>query len=236
VTAHPAVWLHLLAAEIAVSAKFLATLDVQLRDHARQLIGVDEIAKGDYALVPPDDGFAVQFRSHGAAVVGAIDGYLVDPSAFGHPVSIGWQARGAAGGQAVRPDEDRDDIEAFWIEFPVAALTAGTRVDTTAIAGAITAPFPIAWDVHRWDSVWLAIHAVRALTTGDVDALNLTLANAIDDYVAKPVIASDATTIEWYLDLGGAGADSLSAAIDRLGALPIASAIDRCTVGRRRAT
>jgi hypothetical protein len=124
VTAHPAVWLHLLTVEIQVSAKFLAMLDAQLREHARQLIGVDEIANGDYSLVPPDEGFAVQFRSHEGAVVGVIDGYLVDPTAFGHPVSIGWRARGAAASQPVRADEDRDDIDAFWIEFPVAELTA----------------------------------------------------------------------------------------------------------------
>jgi hypothetical protein len=183
--------------------------------------------------MPPDEGFTVELRRNGAAIVGVIEGYLVDPTAFGHPVAFAWRSREAD--RPVLPDEDRDDVECFWIEFPVAALSAGTRIDTAALAAAITAPFPIEWDVHRWETVWLAIHADHVLTSAEQDAVDQALRNAIDEYVAKPTIAADATAIEWYVDLGGAGADVVIAAINRLGTLPIASAITRCTVGRRRA-
>jgi hypothetical protein len=115
------------------------------------LTGAD-IASGDYTLPPPDQGFAVQFRTTGGSGGGVTEGVLVDPSAFGHPVALGWRATGATD-QPIQPDQDRGDLEFFWLQFPIAELAAGTRVDTSAAAAAVTALFPVEWTVHQWSSV-----------------------------------------------------------------------------------
>jgi hypothetical protein len=96
---------------------------------------------GGYMLAPPDDGFVVQFLSSGSDMVGVIQGFLVDPAAFGHPVTLGWRATGAPG-QPIHPDEDRDDLEFFWTEFPVAELSVNRRLDTSAAAAPRARRFP----------------------------------------------------------------------------------------------
>jgi len=239
-------WLQLLAAELTVAPGFLAALDVQLRQHAEQLIGVDDIANGDYALVPPDRGFAVDFRRGDEGVVGTIEGFLVDPTGFGHPVVFGWRGRGAADqDQPIPLDQERDDFECFWIAFPIEELLRGTRVDTSAAAAAIAARFPVDWDVHRWDDVWLAIHAQRAFTPDEQVALEAAVGRVVGEwnareehpihYVARSEAAPDRTSIRWYIDLGAAGERAVIALINALDSVTAtADAIARCTVGRRR--
>lgn len=239
---HPASWLEVLAAEIAMAPGFLATLDQQLRSHARSLIGVDDIVNGGYTLLPPDQGFTVQFRTAGGGVVGVIEGMLVDPSAFAHQVALGWRARGAT--EAIPPDQERDDLEFFWIEFPIAELSAGTHVDTSAAAAAVTTRFPVEWDVHQWESLRLVLNAHHAFTVDELDALNAAVQRAVDDwnarepnvidYLGEPQSSPDRAKVRWYLDLNVAGADAVVAVINALDAPSAASAIARCFVGRWR--
>ena len=238
----PARWFDMLAAEIRMAPGFAAALETQLRDHARTLAGVD-IASGDYSLLPPDHGFTVTFRTTGDVVVGVIEGVLVDPSAFGHPVVLSWRATGAAG-ERIQPDQARSDLEFFWLQFPIAELSAGTRVDTAAIASQVTAPFPVDWDVHHWSSVWLALHAQRAFTADEVAALIAVVQRAVRDwnaresakisYLAEPEIAPDRTALRCYLDLGASGAAAVVAVLQALGAAPAAATIARVVVGRQR--
>jgi hypothetical protein len=239
----PTSWLHVLATEIEMAPGFLAALDQQLRSHARSLVGADDIANGGYTLLPPDDGFSVQFRSTDTGVVGVIEGELVDPSAFAHPVTLGWRARGAPGLPS-HPNQERDDLEFFWMAFPIGALSAGTRADTAAAAATVTAPFPVDWDVHNWEGgVWLGLHTHRPFDVAELDALNLAVQRAVRDwnahdpngidYIARPEIAPDHVSIRWYLDVGVAGADVLVDVINALGVVPAASAVVRCSVGRR---
>lgn len=220
---------------------FRAALDQQLRREAQRLAGVD-LASGDFTLLPPDGGFAVRFLTTGGVVVGAIEGMLVDPSAFGHPVALCWRATGAAD-QPIQPDQERDDLEFVWLQFPIAELSAGTRIDTRAVAAAVTAAFPVEWDVHHWASASLLLHAHRAFTVEDEAALVAAVQRAVADwnareprkihYLAEPEIAADRATLRFYVDLGSAGPEAVVAVLDALGAAPAARAIARCTVGRQ---
>ena len=241
-TMAPPRWLHVLAAEIAMAPGFVAALDEQLRRQAQRLAGVD-LASGDFTLLPPDGGFAVQFHTTAGVVVGAIDGVLVDPSAFGHPVALGWRATGATD-QAIRPDQERDDLEFVWLQFPIAELSGGTTVDTRAAAAAVTAGFPVEWDVHHWASVSLQLQAHRSFTVDEQAALVAVVQRAVGDwnarealkihYLAEPELAADRTALRFYIDLGSAGPEAVVAVLNALGGAPAARAVARCTVGRRR--
>ena len=118
-------WLYRLAAEIDMAPGFLAALDAQLCRQARQLLGTDDFVCNDHPLLPPDHGFHVQFLpASDGGVVGVIDGYLIDPTAFGHPVTFAWRAIRTPN-QRVSPDQERDDLQFFWVTFPTAELTGG---------------------------------------------------------------------------------------------------------------
>lgn len=88
----PVTWLSVLTAEIPMASGFEVELDRQLRAQAQTSAGID-LSDGGYALLPPDGGFVVRFRTVGSTVVGFIEGDLVDPSAHGHPVVLAWRAR-----------------------------------------------------------------------------------------------------------------------------------------------
>ena len=226
---------------------FLTALDQQLRSDARRLIGVDDIANGAYALLPPDNGFTVRFcPATDGGVVGLIEAYLVDPTAFAHQVTFAWRAKGAAD-QPIQPGQERDDLEFFWVVFPVAELAAGTHVDTAAAAAAVTARFPVEWDVHQWETVHVVLHARGAFTADELEALDAAVVRAVRDwdvreqnamktidYVAERETTRDCSSVSWYLDLNVAGADAVVAMINALGAALPEGAIARCSVGRRR--
>jgi hypothetical protein len=112
---------------------------------------------------------------------------LVDPSAFGHPVVLGWRATGATD-QAIRPDQERDDLEFVWPQFPIAELAGDTTVDTRAAAAAVTAAFPVEWDVHHWASVSLVLHAHRAFTVDEQAALVAAVQRAVGDWNAREAV------------------------------------------------
>jgi len=102
---------------------------------------------------------------------------------------------------------------------------SGTRVDTSAAAATVTAPFPVEWNVHQWSSVWLVLHAHRAFTIDELAALIAAVQRAVRNwnarephkiqYLAEPEIARDRAALRCYLDLGAAGASAVVAAINR---------------------
>ena len=236
----PALWLKVLAGAVEMAPGFLAALDQQLRGHARTLTGVD--IGSDYTLLPPDDGFSVQFHTAETAVIGAIEGFLVDPSAFGHPVALGWRARGAAE-QPIAPDQEHADLEFFWLQFPIAELAAGRHAVATAAPTAVNARFPVEWDVHPWQDVFLLLRAHRRFTLGALDALNAALRRAVRDwsarrpheidYLGEPQIAPDRSAVRWHLDLNVPDAGPVVAVINALDATPTATQIAQCVAGRR---
>jgi hypothetical protein len=231
-------WLDLLAAEIAMAPAFRRALDEQLRGRARAASGI-ELADGNYALLPPDGGFVVRFQSLGAATIGTIDGFLVDPSAFGHPVTLGWRNDV----RPVGPDEDPAGCAFFWLAFPDATLAAGSRIDTNALAASVAAPFPIDWDVHHASSVWLQWRGRHEFDEAALAALTTALADSVRNwnardagkihFLAPPERCRDGG-VAYYLDLGSAGLACIPALVDAVGASPAASAIVCATIGARR--
>jgi hypothetical protein len=235
----PMTWLTLLGRDLAMADEFAGELDRQLRDQARTLAGI-ELSSGRFALMPPDDGFTVRFRTVADRVVGVIEGYLVDPSASGHPVALGWRSRGVPG-RRVEPGEPPGDAEFFWLQLPIAELSAGTRLDTSEAARAISAAFPVAWDLHDPTSAYLHWRTRRALT-GEEQA---GLASAIGDatqawnarearklhYVGDPRVSPDGAEIGFYVDLGSAGTDALVTLVNAVASSPVAALITGARIG-----
>lgn len=229
-------WLTVLINELAMADGFAAELDRQLCAQARSLAGID-LAKG-YALLPPDDGFVVRFQTIGPAVLGIVDGYLVDPKAEGHPVTLGWRSR-TTPDRKVEPSDRGDEVEFAWLELPVAELSSRTRADTPAVS----ARFPVEWNVDTWTSVRLRWRARQPFSAADQAALTTAIAGALRawnagtadkiHYVSEPEVAADRTEIAFYVDLGPAGADGVVALINAVAASPLADAIARVAVGLR---
>jgi hypothetical protein len=107
----------------------------------------------------------------------------------------------------------------------------------------VKARFPVDWDVHQWEGLALVLHAQRAFSVGEVEALNAAVQRAVRDwntreantidYLGEPERDPNRTWIRWYLDLGVAGADVLVETINALDVIPAANAIARCSVGQR---
>src|SRR5262249_6102381 len=130
------------------------------------------------------------------------------------------------------------------IEFPVAELSGSTRGAIGAAAANITVPFPVEWDVHLWEGgVWLVLYAQRAFADEELEALDTVVQAAVRDwnmrgrneidYIAAPQSDPQGTRVGWYLDPGVAGTDAIVEVLNVLGTAPVASAIARCSVGRR---
>jgi len=145
--------------------------------------------------------------------------------------------------QQISPDHAPMDIEFFWLELPIAELSAGTRIDTSAAEEAVTARFPIEWDVHDWSSAHLQWVAHRAFTPDELAALTTTVRDAVRDwnerepnkihYLSEPSISPDQRVVAFYLDLGPVCSGAVVTVLNAVAASPIADAIARGAVGRR---
>lgn len=234
-------WLTILTNEIAMSKGFASELERQLRAQAQALAGID-LADGGYALAPPDGGFTAQFRTVAHIVIGVIEAYVVDPAARGHAVALAWRSRSRPD-QRIEPTDDAADVEFFWLALPIAELSADTRLDVSAVAKAVTAGFPIDWDVHDWSSMRLRWVARRGFSPDEQTALATALADALRDwntsasakihYVSEPRLSPDRSVVEFYVDLGAAGPDAVVSLINAVAASAAAPAIARAALGRR---
>jgi hypothetical protein len=237
----PVHWLTVLTDQIAMAKGFAGELERQLRAQARFAAGID-LADGGHALLPPDGGFAVQFRTVAGTVVGVIEADLVDPAAIGHAVALAWRSRSHPD-QRIEPNHDAADVEFFWLALPVAELAAGTQLDVSAVANAITAGFPIEWDVHDWSSVRLRWMARRGFSPDEQAALTAALAGAVRDWnasarhkihhVSEADVAPDRHVVGFYADLGAAGPDAVVALVNAVAASAAAPMIARAAIGRR---
>lgn len=237
----PVTWLTVLTDKIAMAKGFAGELDRQLRAQAKSSAGID-LADGGYALLPPDGGFAVQFRTIANTVVGVIEAELVDPAAMGHVVALAWRSRSHPD-QRIEPNHDATDVEFFWLALPIAELAAGTQLDVSAVANAVTAGFPIDWDVHDWSSVRLRWVARGGFSLDEQTALATALAAAVRDwnasaahkihYVSEADVSPDRSVVGFYADLGAAGPDAAVALVNAVATSAAAPAIARAAVGRR---
>jgi len=237
-------WLTLLTDQITMAKGFVSELERQLREQAQAAAHID-VTDGGFALLPPDDHFAVEFRpvaGTGSDVIGVIEAVLVDPAGHGHDVALAWRSTRHPD-RRIEPDHDGTGLEFFWLELPIAELTAGTQLDTRAVAKAVKAKFPVDWDVHHWDSAMLRFVARQPFTADEQVALAMALgdtlrdwnASAADkiDYVSEPDVSPDRSVIGFYVDLGAAGPDAIVALLNAAAASPAAIAIARAAVSQK---
>jgi hypothetical protein len=234
-------WLTLLTENIAMAKGFVSELERQLREQAQDAAHID-VTDGGFALLPPDDRFAVEFRPVADTVIGVIEAVLVDPAGHGHDVALAWRSTSHPD-RRIGPDHDGADVEFFWLELPIAELAAGTQLDTRAVAKAVKAKFPVDWDVHHWESAMLRFVARHPFTADQQVALAMALGDALRDwnasatahidYVSEPDVSPDRSVIGFYVDLGAAGPDAIVALINAAAASPVAPVIARAAVGQK---
>ena len=240
-------WLTLLKASLPMHPRFLEELQRQASQSARLLAGVD-LSSGQYALMPPDEDFSVDFRQTVAPdgdteTLGFVSGDLVGPDAEGYPAVLAWRSR-THPSTRITPDMDpasEGPLEFFWMEFPIAEL-AGQRASSQAANGLLASfSFAVERTIQTWPDVWLNIQGKVPFTPDDVDAIASNLDGTLEHwntthdskihYRSKPEILPDCNRLVIHIDFGTAGEDALESLLSALNNSTIATVIERCIVG-----
>src|ERR1041384_3285815 len=104
-------WHALLVEQIPMAS---AVADELSRQLVRQAWALAHVALDDgfHALMPPDEGFTVQYRSIGGATIASVEGDLLGPDAQAYPAVLAWRSTTGADPR-LTSDRRADDLEFF---------------------------------------------------------------------------------------------------------------------------
>jgi hypothetical protein len=151
-------WLSLLTSEIDISPSFLKVLDEKLVKYAQSLAGIN-LHSGEYALLPPDSGFEVCYTKLDKFNIAVLEGYLVGPDAFGHPVTAIWYCPNLPN-NAIDPSTElfeNFELEIYWSEFPIDGFRAYTKQTVPLVEISAELSFQIEWKTFTWPDVHLVL-------------------------------------------------------------------------------
>ena len=242
-------WHALLLEQIPMAPAVADELSRQLVSHARALAQV-ALDNGQHALMPPDDGFMVQYSSTGGMTIASVEGDLLGRDNVAHPAVLAWRSTTGADPR-LTPERGADDLEFFWQEFPAAELANPTRTYTDDRFKSSRFRFDFDAELYEYQlpDVQLKLTARTAFTPEQVAEILAIIEGAIDEWnctaAAQPNeptsqgfvhyrgdedIRDDGCTIAMHIDLGSGGLDALAAILDAVSAAPVGAEVRRCRV------